>query len=759
MLNSRSSCYGHCVGLIGSITALAPTLLVASASAVDLTVSSVEVNQAINSGSMTLVAKNATVVRVKVGVAGSAAAVPNVDAELRIYANGVEIPGSPFFSSNGPITAPLAPNLANENDTLNFLCVPPQSGDVDFVVIVNPLHKVLETNYSNNSGQLLDKNFVCRKMVELAYVSVNYTPGGGEPPLWMIEPGVGDAFLRGIYKTGDWNYHRSPLGALTWNSNINSSNNTLLSTLNDIRNITIPAAGYPKPEFIYGWLPGNPYSGNGQAIGIPGAAAFGNSEENRFQRTFAHEVGHLWGQQHNSSSIATIGFDVVNGLKDPLNLASVMPTSKKDVMFAGLLTNEAWVAAVTFNDCIGDSRAACAAAGGEGEGEGGASDAASSAGTSGEMQCIRLAGEYHRARGVMTLQPSLRLDSALPTVNDPMGDAEVRAYSAAGRLLSKLRIRTDSLMESCAGTGQLERTPVYVTLPESIASQWIARVEIRDVKSGALLARQLRSPNAPVASIMSIAPTGVIDAGGPLPDDKPGEALAGEVEVAWAASDADGDRMEAALLYSPDGGTAWYPVVVSQRVGTGTEERTRFSTANLPQSVGPNGRLKLRVSDGLNQSDVEFPQGMMLGIGSPPDVHIVSPNDNITVPQHASVVFQASAWDMEDRLLPESSIEWTSDIDGPVGTGRLFTSGNLSVGAHNLTLKGTDSSGLSTLKVIKVIVAARAVRSPDLNADGAVNAADLSILLGEWANDSFADLDLSGSVGASDLAILLGAFS
>ena len=96
-------------GIACSLVALAPTLLVSLASATDLTVSAIEVNQAINTGSMTLVAKNATVVRVKVGVTGSAAAVPNVDGELRVYSNGIEIPGSPFFSSNGPITAPLSP--------------------------------------------------------------------------------------------------------------------------------------------------------------------------------------------------------------------------------------------------------------------------------------------------------------------------------------------------------------------------------------------------------------------------------------------------------------------------------------------------------------------------------------------------------------------------------------------------------------------------------------------------------------------------
>lgn len=733
-----------------SLIALAPTALISVAGAVDLTVNAIEVNQAINTGTLTLVAKNPTVVRVKVGITGSAGAVPNVDAELRVFSNGVEIPGSPFFSSNGPITAPLSPNSANENDTLNFFCIPPQSGDVDFFVTVNPLGTVVETDMSNNVGSSLNKSFVCRKMVELAYVSVNYTPGGGEPPASMIEPGVGDAFLRGIYKTGDWNIHRSPLGALTWTTNINSSNNTLLNTLNDIRNIQIPAAGYVKPEFIYGWLPGNPYSGNGQAIGIPGAAAFGNTEQSRFQRTFAHEIGHLWGQQHNTQTIATTGFDVVNGLKDPLNLGSIMPTTKKDVMYAGLLTNEAWVAAVTFNDCINDARSACGAADGGEDGEsGGASDAAT------EVRCLRFAGEYHRGgRPSIALQPSLRLDAATPTANDPNGDAVIRAYSAGGRLLGTLRTRTDSTLESCTGQ-PLDRTPFYVTVPESLSGQAVHRVEIRDVKSGALLARQLRSPNAPVAAIIDVA-----QAGGVAPGaiGGPDGTLAGTVEIAWAASDADGDAMEATILYSPDGGNEWYPVAVSQRVEPGSEQRTAFDSANLPRSHGANGLFKLRVTDGLNQGEAES-ASMMFGAGSPPDVHVISPNTNITVKQHASVVFQASAWDMEDRLLPEANVVWSSDLAGVVGTGRLFTTRSLAPGVHNLTLTGTDSDGLSTSKLIKVTVTARAVRDADLNGDGTVDAADLSLLLGEWGNaGSMADLDVNGIVDAGDLATLLGAF-
>jgi hypothetical protein len=46
----------------------------------------------------------------------------------------------------------------------------------------------------------------------------------------------------------------------------------------------------------------------------------------------------------------------------------------------------------------------------------------------------------------------------------------------------------------------------------------------------------------------------------------------------------------------------------------------------------------------------------------------------------------------------------------------------------------------------------------DLDGDGAVGAADLAILLGQWGGPGSGDLDGDGSVGAADLAVLLGAW-
>ena len=47
----------------------------------------------------------------------------------------------------------------------------------------------------------------------------------------------------------------------------------------------------------------------------------------------------------------------------------------------------------------------------------------------------------------------------------------------------------------------------------------------------------------------------------------------------------------------------------------------------------------------------------------------------------------------------------------------------------------------------------------DLNGDGAVDGADLGILLGQWGGAGSADLDGSGVVDGADLGILLGNWS
>lgn len=86
------------------------------------------------------------------------------------------------------------------------------------------------------------------------------------------------------------------------------------------------------------------------------------------------------------------------------------------------------------------------------------------------------------------------------------------------------------------------------------------------------------------------------------------------------------------------------------------------------------------------------------------------------------------------------------------------TSGVATIGVFK---PATGGSTATTANVSVPVPSAAPALPGDLNDDGFVNAADLSILLGEWGTDggsSGADLNGDGSVGGADLSILLGAW-
>lgn len=82
----------------------------------------------------------------------------------------------------------------------------------------------------------------------------------------------------------------------------------------------------------------------------------------------------------------------------------------------------------------------------------------------------------------------------------------------------------------------------------------------------------------------------------------------------------------------------------------------------------------------------------------------------------------------------------------------------LQPGAVDLPIpNAVDSFGRSDIGVVELQSAS--IADPDLNGDGAVNAADLAVLLGEW-DTTGAAFDLTGDcvIDAADLAVLLGAW-
>jgi hypothetical protein len=76
---------------------------------------------------------------------------------------------------------------------------------------------------------------------------------------------------------------------------------------------------------------------------------------------------------------------------------------------------------------------------------------------------------------------------------------------------------------------------------------------------------------------------------------QPGAEWSGEQTIEWTASDADGEPLSVAVLYSPDGGANWLPMEVTSGDGDYT-----FDTREI---AGGEIMVRVLASDGLNTTD------------------------------------------------------------------------------------------------------------------------------------------------------------
>ncbi|GAB1268389.1 hypothetical protein NBRC116493_16420 [Aurantivibrio infirmus] len=88
-----------------------------------------------------------------------------------------------------------------------------------------------------------------------------------------------------------------------------------------------------------------------------------------------------------------------------------------------------------------------------------------------------------------------------------------------------------------------------------------------------------------------------------------------------------------------------------------------------------------------------------------PSVNIIAPTGASSFPQGQTVIFSAMANDAEDGDL-SSSIQWSSNLDGILGSGGLINVSSLSLGPHQITASITDLDGSMSTNVITVDVVA-----------------------------------------------------
>lgn len=119
-----------------------------------------------------------------------------------------------------------------------------------------------------------------------------------------------------------------------------------------------------------------------------------------------------------------------------------------------------------------------------------------------------------------------------------------------------------------------------------------------------------------------------------------------------------------------------------------------------------------------------------------------------------------------NQVIPEAIVT-LSGPQGPIFTGmsgadgRLQIPAGLDVGdAQELTLRAwvDDRNGMDAVQTIAVDQGSNSAAAEDLNGDGAIDGADLALLLASWGQPGDADFDGNGAVDGADLARLLGAW-
>jgi len=98
----------------------------------------------------------------------------------------------------------------------------------------------------------------------------------------------------------------------------------------------------------------------------------------------------------------------------------------------------------------------------------------------------------------------------------------------------------------------------------------------------------------------------------------------------------------------------------------------------------------------------------MLSINQPLTALILSPDNNSLFIQGDTIDFTGIGFDPIDGILANSSLTWTSSIDGEIGIGTYLSVTNLSVGNHTVTFTATNSLNESVNDTVEITVIGKA---------------------------------------------------
>jgi hypothetical protein len=201
------------------------------------------------------------------------------------------------------------------------------------------------------------------------------------------------------------------------------------------------------------------------------------------------------------------------------------------------------------------------------------------------------------------------------------------------------------------------------------------------------------------------------------------------VSFAATAGDAEDGDLTAAIAWTSD---------LDGSIGSGGS----FALATL--SVGTH-TITAAVTDSLGAPG-SMPITLTIAVNAPPVLTLTSPADGTTETEGVLVSFAATASDADEGDVT-GEVVWSSDLDGPLGTGGSLALATLSVGAHTITASVTDSLGASDARQITLTITGNAAPTLVLSSplDGATGTEGVAVALIASASDA-EEGDLTASI-------------
>ncbi|HVN55601.1 MAG TPA: hypothetical protein VMT46_14805 [Anaerolineaceae bacterium] len=582
---------------------------------------------------------------------------------------GNDLPGSPLVQL---VNAPLAYNRGKLNNSANFLL--PSSwitvGDVTFHA------EASDFNGHNIASSPLPLTLGSRKVPVYWIIQENNAAPNANPDLpAQATIDTYESYVRATFPVPDVTFVQKPwtvLGALngaTLQNNVNAVskyyNAIAAAYWNAILQNKQPP--YALPELIFGaanvggGLSDPTWFNNGGGH----AAAGGNASSG--EGVVAHEFNHdldrsssgTWGRHVNACgatgpdpnwpnnpqtdpAIKEYGFDTRLPWQDTSSNKTVVPSSTPDLMSycgSGFLPTK-WIHPYRYQAWLGSPLFPAALLAGPGN-------------------SIYITGRLN-LDGTGSLDPAL-FGPGMPITPSATGGYSVRVTGG-----STITHFFDVLFEDLEG-GPLDAVSFNFTLPDPGG---VSKIEL--LHGAQVLATLERATDAPSGSFTAPA------AG----------LLVGTVTVNWSLT--PGTVPLAGLVqqlqFSADNGSTWTPVAVGL---PGTTSSYGLDSSLLPMTT--QGKLRLLVSDGLNNVTIDSPNTFSVG-NHPPIVDILAPLANGFFPGGSPVPLQGQASDVDESSIPGSHFLWTLDGSETLGVGSNLHA-VLPNGKHTLTLTVLDSNG------------------------------------------------------------------